>query len=102
MLVSSPDQVRTLSQVVFGQRYRLEVMVAIASSDSGTVCLTDLAKQLNVTASNLQRPLADLLQAGLLSPLPHPNSKRKLYRRRDSLGWAFAVELCSIAGGCSG
>lgn len=49
------DAMRVLSDVLFGQRYRLELMVAIASSDDGLVCLTDLAATLEVTLSNLQR-----------------------------------------------
>jgi hypothetical protein len=93
---SSLDHVRALSQVLFGQRYRLELMVAIASSD-GVVCLTDLARQLDVTVSNLQKPLRDLTLAGLLSRLPSGDSKRRYYRRNVSLAWAFAVEVAAGA-----
>jgi DNA-binding IclR family transcriptional regulator len=86
-----------MSEVLFGQRYRLEVMIAIASSEDGLVCLTDLAKQLELTASNLQHPLRDLVRCGLLSRLPPGDSKRRYYQRNQSLAWAFAVEVASQA-----
>jgi len=86
-----------MSEALFGQRYRLEVMVAIASAPDGLVCLTDLAAQLGVTASNLQRPLHDLVRCGLLSRLPADDSKRRYYQRAESLAWAFAVEIASQA-----
>jgi DNA-binding MarR family transcriptional regulator len=72
-------------------------MVAIASSDDGLVCLTDLAKQLNLTPSNLQSALRDLVRCGFLSRLPQGDSKRRFYRRNESLAWAFAVEVASQA-----
>lgn len=95
----SPEQVRALSLVLFGQRYRLEVMVAIGRSADGIVCLTDLSRDLGVTTSNLQNPLRDLVAAGLLSRLPSGDSKRKFYRRNTSLAWQFAVEMAEAASG---
>jgi DNA-binding IclR family transcriptional regulator len=86
-----------MSEVLFGQRYRLEAMVAIASTQDGLVCLTDLAKQLGLTPSNLQSPLRDLVRCGLLSRLPPGDSKRRYYRRNESLAWAFAVEIATQA-----
>ena len=91
------EHVRAMSEVLFGQRYRLELMVAIASAPDGLVCLTDLAQQLSVTASNLQRPLHDLARCRLLSRLPPDGSKRRYYQRSESLAWAFAVEIASQA-----
>jgi DNA-binding MarR family transcriptional regulator len=72
-------------------------MTAIASSSDGLVCLSDLARDLNVTASNLQKPLRDLVRAGLVSRLPSGDSKRKFYARNDSLAWAFALEIAATA-----
>ncbi|HUA40155.1 MAG TPA: helix-turn-helix domain-containing protein [Streptosporangiaceae bacterium] len=88
-----------MSEVLFGQRYRLEVMVAIASSRDGLVCLTDLAKDLQLTPSNLQHPLRDLVRCGLLSRLPPGDSKRRFYQRNESLAWPFVVEMASHAEG---
>jgi DNA-binding transcriptional ArsR family regulator len=93
------EHLRAVSEVLFGQRYRLEVMVAIASSQDGLVCLTDLAKDLELTPSNLQNPLRDLVRCGLLSRLPPGDSKRRYYRRNESLAWPFVVEMASQAEG---
>jgi len=86
-----------MSEVLFGQRYRLEAMVAIASAKDGLVCLTDLADQLRIPPSNLQGPLRDLVRCGLLSRLPLAGSKRRYYQRNESLAWAFAHEMTSQA-----
>jgi DNA-binding IclR family transcriptional regulator len=91
------EHVRAVSEVLFGQRYRLEAMVAIASAEDGLVCLTDLAQQLGIPPSNLQNPLRDLVRCGLLSRLPPDGSKRRYYQRNESLAWAFADEMASHA-----
>ncbi|MEW2507078.1 hypothetical protein AB0878_42145 [Amycolatopsis sp. NPDC047767] len=87
------EWLRRVSQHAFGQRYRLELMLAIAQTDDGIVCLTDLAKTLDVTISNLQSPLRALVNTGLLSPLPRGDSRRKFYIRNPSAAWAWAQEL---------
>lgn len=87
------QRLRALSQVAFGQRYRLELMLAVADAQDGIVCLTDLAHTLNVTISNLQQPLKALVATGLLSPLPAGDSRRKFYIRNPSSAWAWAKEL---------
>jgi DNA-binding MarR family transcriptional regulator len=89
------ERLRTLSQVAFGQRYRLELMLAVADTKDGIVCLTDLAHTLNVTMSNLQQPLKALVATGLLSPLPAGDSRRKFYLRNPSAAWAWAQELAA-------
>jgi DNA-binding IclR family transcriptional regulator len=86
-----------MSEFLFGQRYRLETMVAIASAPHGLVCLTDLAKALRLTPSCLQAPLRDLARCGLLVRLPPDDSKRRFYQRQESLAWAFAVEMAGHA-----
>ncbi|SDU66153.1 hypothetical protein SAMN04489733_7886 [Amycolatopsis keratiniphila] len=87
------DQLRETSQQAFGQRYRLELMLAIADTDDGIVCLTDLAKQLDVAISNLQSPLRALVSTGLLTSLPRGDSRRKFYIRNPSAAWQWAREL---------
>jgi DNA-binding transcriptional ArsR family regulator len=87
-----PVAVQELSGFMFGQRYRLEVMLLIAESE-GIVCLKELADALNVSPSNLQRPIKDLLAAGLLGALPPGDSKRRFYQRVESSAWEFALEL---------
>jgi hypothetical protein len=94
------EQIRLLSDVLFGQRYRLEVMVAIADSPTGRVCLSDLAEELGHRGvSNIQAPLRDLVRAGLLIRLPAGDSRRKWYRRENSTGWDFAREAAASAPG---
>lgn len=90
--------VRGLSHVLFGQRYRLELMVAIAASADGLVCLTDLAKELDVTASNLQNSLRALTSAGLVARMSSGDSRRRYYVRQDSLAWDFATQIAQRAG----
>jgi DNA-binding IclR family transcriptional regulator len=91
------EHIRAISEVLFGQRYRLEAMVAVASAEDGLVCLTDLAQQLGIPPSNLQGPLRDLVRCGLLSRLPLDGSKRRYYQRNESLAWAFSNEMASRA-----
>ncbi|WP_202919509.1 hypothetical protein [Saccharothrix deserti] len=93
--MASLDRVflRDKSQAAFGQRYRLEVMLAIADAEDGFVALTDLAKQLNVTISNLQGPLKSLVTLGLLTPIPHGDSRHRFYLRNPSTAWSWAKEL---------
>lgn len=96
----SPDlqeRLRTLSQVAFGQRYRLELMLAVADAKDGIVCLTDLAQALRVTMSNLQQPLKALVATGLLLPLPAGDSRRKFYLRNPSAAWTWAHELAAAS-----
>jgi DNA-binding MarR family transcriptional regulator len=91
---------RTLSQAAFGQRYRLELMLAVAADGDGIVCLTDLARTLDVSVSNLQQPLKSLIATGLLSLLPAADSRRKFYIRNPSSAWSWAQELarqCQVA-----
>jgi DNA-binding MarR family transcriptional regulator len=86
-------RLRALSQAAFGQRYRLELMLAVADSTDGIVCLTDLARTIDVSISNLQQPLKSLVAVGLLSPLPMTESRRKFYIRNPSSAWQWAAEL---------
>src|SRR5690348_5530992 len=93
--MASPDRalLRDRSQVAFGQRYRLEVMLAVADADDGFVSLSDLARQLDITISNLQGPVKSLVALGLLTPVPHGDSRHRFYLRNPSTAWAWAKEL---------
>ena len=89
--VRSPA-VERMSQIVFGQKHRLSVMVAIAQSD-GLVNPTDLAVELGFPAqSAIQKPIKALTDAGLLTR--HEGPGRVYYRRRDPHPiWEAAVKL---------
>lgn len=87
------ETLRETSRVVFGQTHRLEVMLAVARSDDGIVCLTEVAKVLSVSVSSLQKPFQALIHARLLSPLPDVDSRYRFYARNPSAAWAWAEEL---------
>ncbi|WP_106196950.1 MarR family transcriptional regulator [Umezawaea tangerina] len=93
--MASPDRVllRDRSQAAFGQRYRLEVMLAVLDAEDGFVSLSALAKYLDVTISNLQGPIRSLVALGLLTPVPHGDSRHRFYLRNPSTAWNWAEEL---------
>lgn len=73
-------------------------MIAIARSQDGLVCLTDLARELDVSISNLQTPLQNLVMLGLISALPRGDGRRKFYIRNASAAWDWARELADAVG----
>lgn len=87
------EALRGLSHAAFGQRYRLECMLAIANSKDGLVTLSGLAGQVGVAPSNLQHPIRSLVQSGLLTPLASGDSRSRFYLRNESAAWAWAREL---------
>lgn len=93
MVSPNRDLLRARSQVAFGQRYRLEVMLAVAAAEDGFVSLSTLAEQLDVAISNLQGPVKSLVALGLLSPVAHGDSRHRFYLRNPSAAWAWAEQL---------
>ncbi|MGA1813823.1 MarR family transcriptional regulator [Frondihabitans sp. 4ASC-45] len=91
------DAVRELSRAAFGQKYRLECMLAIAESGDGMVTLSTLAKALDVSTSNVQDPIKALLATGLISPLDSGDSRSKFYVRNASSAWEWCRELAQRA-----
>ena len=87
------EVLRGLSHAAFGQRYRLECMLAIADSSDGLVTLSGLAGQLGVAPSNLQHPIRSLVLTGLLTPLASGDSRSRFYLRSDSAAWSWVLEL---------
>lgn len=87
------EVLRELSRAAFQQRYRLEVMLAVADSEDGLVSLTDLATRLGLPASNVQGALRSLIDTGLLTELPQGDSRRKFLLRSNSAAWDWAREL---------
>ena len=82
--------------MVFGQKHRLAVMVAIAQSD-GIINPGDLAAELGFRAqSSVQDALRDLQAAGLISRAAEDGG-RTYYRRNHSAAWTFATELLAQA-----
>ena len=95
MATTDHANLRNTSQLAFGQRHRLELMLAVASSDDGIVSLTERARHLDVPISSLQSPLRSMISTGLLTPLPRGDSRRKFYLRNPSAAWAWAAELAA-------
>lgn len=79
--------------MAFGQTYRLEIMLAIADSDDGLVTLTDLAKALDISTSNVQVALRSLVGTGLLSEVPKDDNRRKYLIRNPSAAWEWVREM---------
>lgn len=92
----SRETLRETSRQVFGQAHRLEVMLAVGRSDDGIVCLTELAKSLDVSVSSLQKPFQSLVHARLISPLPDADSRYRFYARNPSAAWEWAEELARL------
>lgn len=88
---------RRMSRLAFGQAYRLELMLAIARSEDGLVTLSELAKSLHLSASQIQRPFTDLIDLGLITRLPDSDSRHKFLIRNPSVGWAWAEEMATHA-----
>ena len=70
-------------------------MTVVTSSD-GVVCSTDLARQLGITASDLQR-LRSLTASGSLTKHEATSSPHVYYRRSPALHGQFGVELEQLA-----
>ncbi len=92
-------EIRDRSAIAFGQSYRLEVMIAVAEAGDRLICLTDLARELGVQASNIQKPLKALLQLGLLTLPPSGDSRKKYYIRNPSAAWRWAYEMAGVTPG---
>jgi len=93
------EELRRLSRAVFGQTYRLEVMLHIAESD-GFVTQTEIAQALGLpSASNVQAPVRSLIDCGLLTPMPKTDNRSRFLARTDSPAWEWARQLAAQAGG---
>jgi DNA-binding IclR family transcriptional regulator len=72
-------------------------MLAIAADLSQLVTLSDLARDLGVGPSQVQKPLVSLVESGLLVPHDVPGGRYRLYVPVESPAWAWAEELKQIA-----
>jgi DNA-binding transcriptional ArsR family regulator len=79
------------SRLLFGQAHRLALMVAIAHAPDGRVNPTDLAIDLGLAQSAFQKPLRDLLEAGLVTH--ELEFRRNVYIRQPSKVWNWILEL---------
>jgi hypothetical protein len=83
------SELRRLSAVVFGHRYRLELLSALAvtPADQG-VCLSLLADCCRVTASVYYPPVRAMTDSGMVVRSgPGRSERRVLYARTGVPGW---------------
>lgn len=95
MVLSVPERLREVSAKLFGNRYRAEVLLALAVSDSRGVCLGDLAVSRSVASNVYQAPVQALVDAGLAVRVPRePGERRQWYRRSDDVElWRCLADL---------
>lgn len=79
------EELRRLSAGVFGNRYRAELIAALAAAGGDGVCLGDLALARRVLPSVYHPPVRTLIALGLAERLaPAPGDRRRFYRRCGS------------------
>ena len=84
------DELRGLSSVMFGNRYRLELVAALALAKSTEgICLTLLAgSRGGLSASVYYPPVRSLVSAGLARRVRASGGERRvLYARRQGPAW---------------
>ena len=84
-----PEQaeIRDASSRIFGNRYRAELLLALATATDG-VCLGDLAAALGAPPSVYQGPVRALMNAGLVTrEIKTPGDRRRWYRRSGDPKW---------------
>jgi DNA-binding IclR family transcriptional regulator len=79
---------RRLSVLLFGNRYKLDLLAALAEAGDGGVSVSALAERHQVSASVYYPPLKDLLEAGLVAQLAVVSrERRRWYARVDHQVW---------------
>jgi hypothetical protein len=79
------EELRRLSAGVFGNRYRAELIAALATAGDSGVCLGDLAQTRRVPASVYLPPVRTLITLGLAERVPPvPGQRRRWYRMRGN------------------
>lgn len=94
--MAQQTQLREASARVFGNRYRAELLLALATSaDERGVCLGDLAALLGAPASAYHAPVRALIELGLVTRAARAvGDRRRWYRRAgDPAWWNAAREL---------
>jgi hypothetical protein len=85
---------RRVSSAVFGNRHRLELLLALAAAGDGGVCVKDLADSCGVATSVFHAPLRALIAAGLVQrrgELGH--NRRVFYAFTDVGAWTRLPQL---------
>lgn len=81
-----------MSVRVFGNRHKLELLLALANAKDGAVNLSELAEDNGVSASVYYAPVRDLTSARLVERVaPVPGDRRRWYRRTGHRFWDSAA-----------
>jgi DNA-binding IclR family transcriptional regulator len=78
---------------LFGNRDRIEVILAIDRSEDGCVNATDLAEETGLINSRVRAQLIALAEADLLDPGPSDQDRKRWYVRRQSPFWSACRDL---------
>ena len=86
---------RAQSRLVLGNRYRAELILALARGGESGVCLGDLADACDTDSSVYHAPVKALIEAGLVEKLPAVRGDhRRWYRRRgDPATWTTLGQM---------
>ncbi len=87
------EQLREQSKGLFGNKDRLDVLLAIADSDDGMVNATDLEHEIGLINSRVRAQLRALVKVGLLSEVDTGQDKKRWYIRSDSSFWQACQDL---------
>ncbi|MEU0195854.1 hypothetical protein ABZ250_39570 [Streptomyces afghaniensis] len=80
--MQNAEEMRRLSAGVFGNRYRAELIAALADAGDSGVCLGDLALARQVSASVYLPPARALISLGLAERIPPTRGERRRWYRR--------------------
>jgi hypothetical protein len=93
--VDATGRLRAQSRLVLGNRYRAELILALARAGQTGVCLGDLAQACGTVSSVYHAPVKALIEAGLVEKLPGVRGDhRRWYRRRGDLAtWSTLGQM---------
>ena len=93
--MEASTRLREQSRLVLGNRYRAELILALAQAGACGVCLGELADSRRTVSSVYHAPVRALIEAGLAEKLPGVRGDhRRWYRRRgDSETWATLGQM---------
>ena len=86
------DALRDKSKRLYGNRYRLEVAVAVGRA-AETFYLAEIARKIGADDPPVRNILLDMVDAGLLRALKGKRGAAKFYERRPSRYWAMAETM---------
>jgi hypothetical protein len=87
------EDLRTLSKRVFGNADRLPVAIAVARSEEGIVCATDIGWEASISPARAGAQLRAFADLGLVAALPVEPGRKRWYWRQPSPFWETCIAL---------